>query len=359
MHCVGDQQRPDSAVQSITSPIMSTQESDSNTGTTATEPSKEVTTDVSHPDGKSPDTSVKSLVSVVNNTSALGSSAKDSSGEDTTGHPSSVPDVVNESEGKSSEDAEPELKESTESTESAASSSGDTNTPTDPCGKTQAGGKSVSADSMGSEDTGGLDFLGSSLLPSDMALDHLLKDMTGNGSGGEASAMSPLDISEVISSFGELPDESSATVTDDAVTTTVQGAACDSDTETRSSSQGSTVGDDNNLATRRQSPRRGPSATKLTPVSSLAETSSPNTSGTFKLEPVARFRGLKFPHPPPPHLHSPHILLLRRNGCQFIYPQPRAEFYKRSLCYSGGVLWNSLPLEVRQSTFMYVKEAQV
>ena len=301
MHCVGDQQKPDSAVQSITSPIMSTQESDSNTGTTATEPSKEVATDVPHQDGESPNTSVKSLVSVVNNTSALGSSAKDFSGEDTTGDPSSVPDEVNQSQGKSSEDAEPELKESTERTESAALSSGDTNTPTDPCAKTQASGTTVSADSMDSEETGGLDFLGSSLLPSDMTLDHLLKDMTGNGSGGEASAMSPLDISEVISSFGELPDESSATITDDAVTTTVQGAACDSDTETRSSSQGSTVGDDNNLSTRRQSPRRGPSATKLTPVSSLAETSSPNTSGMFKLEPVGSEDLNNYSHPSPPN----------------------------------------------------------
>ena len=31
-------------------------------------------------------------------------------------------------------------------------------------------------------------------------------------------------------------------------------------------------------------------------------------------------------------------------------PQPRTEFYKRSLSYSGSVLWNSLPLEVRQLT---------
>ena len=31
-------------------------------------------------------------------------------------------------------------------------------------------------------------------------------------------------------------------------------------------------------------------------------------------------------------------------------PQPRTEFYKRSLSYSGSVLWNGLPLEVRQLT---------
>ena len=31
-------------------------------------------------------------------------------------------------------------------------------------------------------------------------------------------------------------------------------------------------------------------------------------------------------------------------------PQLRTEFYKRSLSYTGSVLWNSLPLEVRQLT---------
>ena len=31
-------------------------------------------------------------------------------------------------------------------------------------------------------------------------------------------------------------------------------------------------------------------------------------------------------------------------------PQPRTEFCKRSLSYSGSVLWNGLPLEVRQLT---------
>ena len=31
-------------------------------------------------------------------------------------------------------------------------------------------------------------------------------------------------------------------------------------------------------------------------------------------------------------------------------PQPHTEFYERSLSYSGSVLWNGLPLEVRQLT---------
>ena len=41
---------------------------------------------------------------------------------------------------------------------------------------------------------------------------------------------------------------------------------------------------------------------------------------------------------------------LRENEYKLAVPQPRTEFYKRSLSYSGSVLWNSLPLEVRQLT---------
>ena len=41
---------------------------------------------------------------------------------------------------------------------------------------------------------------------------------------------------------------------------------------------------------------------------------------------------------------------LRENEYKLVVPQPRTEFYKRSKSYSGSVLWNSLPLEVRQLT---------
>ena len=41
-----------------------------------------------------------------------------------------------------------------------------------------------------------------------------------------------------------------------------------------------------------------------------------------------------------------YVMLL----CYVAVPQPRTEFYKRSLSYSGSVLWNGLPLEVRQLT---------
>ena len=41
---------------------------------------------------------------------------------------------------------------------------------------------------------------------------------------------------------------------------------------------------------------------------------------------------------------------LRENEYKLAVPQPRTEFYKRSLSYSGSVLWNSLPLELRKLT---------
>ena len=39
---------------------------------------------------------------------------------------------------------------------------------------------------------------------------------------------------------------------------------------------------------------------------------------------------------------------LGENEYKLAVPQPCTEFYKKSLSYSGSVLWNSLPLEVRQ-----------
>ena len=41
---------------------------------------------------------------------------------------------------------------------------------------------------------------------------------------------------------------------------------------------------------------------------------------------------------------------LRENEYKLAVPQPRTEFYKRSLSYSGSALWNSLPLKVQQLT---------
>ena len=41
---------------------------------------------------------------------------------------------------------------------------------------------------------------------------------------------------------------------------------------------------------------------------------------------------------------------LRENEYKLAVPQPRTEFYKRNLSYSGSVLWNSLSLEGWQLT---------
>ena len=42
------------------------------------------------------------------------------------------------------------------------------------------------------------------------------------------------------------------------------------------------------------------------------------------------------------------------NKYKLAVPKPHTEFYKRSLSRSGNVLWNSLTLEVRQLTSLYV-----
>ena len=40
---------------------------------------------------------------------------------------------------------------------------------------------------------------------------------------------------------------------------------------------------------------------------------------------------------------------LRDSDCSLAIPEPRTNYCKRSLSYSGAVLWNSLPLDIRQS----------
>ena len=119
-------------------------------------------------------------------------------------------------------------------------------------------------------------------------LDNLLKDITGDDSEIEANEMPPIDVSEIISSFGDIPVESdispTATTSDGTVTVASQGTTVDPDNETRSGNQGSAIDDDGSANPRRQSPRRAPAPSKSTPVSSLADVSSPNTSGMLANE---------------------------------------------------------------------------
>ena len=37
----------------------------------------------------------------------------------------------------------------------------------------------------------------------------------------------------------------------------------------------------------------------------------------------------------------------RNNHCKLNIPKPRTNYLKRSICYSGAVLWNNLPREIR------------
>ena len=39
---------------------------------------------------------------------------------------------------------------------------------------------------------------------------------------------------------------------------------------------------------------------------------------------------------------------LRDSDCSLAIPQPRTNYCKRSLAYSGAALWNCLPLDIRQ-----------
>ena len=40
---------------------------------------------------------------------------------------------------------------------------------------------------------------------------------------------------------------------------------------------------------------------------------------------------------------------LRESDFSLAIPQPRTNYFKRSLSYSGAVRWNALPLDIRQS----------
>ena len=46
---------------------------------------------------------------------------------------------------------------------------------------------------------------------------------------------------------------------------------------------------------------------------------------------------------------SPTIKIIRNNECKLSIPQRRTNYFKRSFSYSGAVLWNSLPREIKQS----------
>ena len=282
---LGGQQNASAAL-AVQGAVMSPTESNADTSTSAaTVSSSSSVSMVTSEDVESVDTSITSLVSVVNNTSALNSSTKDGVAESTKSVSSTEPidvDQMHSSVSKGSYSKATEETLQSENFEANATSTSASNEPIDTSEKSQSttSTKSGAVDSRGD---GEVDVLGSSLLPSDFTLDNLLKDITGDDSEIEANEMPPLDVSEIISSFGDIPVESdistTASTSQGTVTVASQGTTVDSDSEMRSGNQGSAIDDDGNPNPRRQSPRRAPAPSKSTPVSSLADISSPNTSG--------------------------------------------------------------------------------
>lgn len=231
---------------------------------------KAVTSDDPKPAEESMDTSTSSTVTVI--TSPLNTPIKDCLVPGIKSALSSVPTDVNQSDSAVSKESDSDSKTSSAQSSEPASAS---DKATEENEKSQASTISANASVVDSQDSGGLDILGSSLLPSDLTLDNLLKDITTDGSGSEANEIPPLDISEIISSFEDIPIESEMSITTssshDADSAASQGAF-DSDNEIRS--QGSALDDDHSSNARRQSPRRAPAPSKSTPVSSLADDTS-------------------------------------------------------------------------------------
>ena len=309
----GQSGEPTSAVQSVKGPIMSTQEGKANTSTSTKgtgDRGKPVTESGS---SASVDSTAKSLASVVNNTSALNVSAQDSSasskqpgsGADSQGAAGSEGSNSQSDEVPSSDTAGDSLKESSTDKESASNkettADGDS-APAASAASTSAAASGGDADGIQSTSSSTeLDLLGSSVLPSDLTLDSLLKDIEEDGSGDKADEMPPLDVSEIIRSFEDLPVESDSNTAGDSslfdtggdTSTVGDSSEGGNDIQMASSIQDkSSLQDEHSYAhSRRQSPRRTPASSKpasgrSTPdVSdteySLRKTSSPSKSGIF------------------------------------------------------------------------------
>lgn len=130
-----------------------------------------------------------------------------------------------------------------------------------------------------------LEFL-PSLLPSDVTLDTLLKDITGGAPTSVSNDMMPIDVSEIIHSLEDLPNEraSSSETADlscDTVTTASESARGDSVIATGSETPQSAGADgDSSSRSRRQSLRKLPSSSLPTPAASLTEDCPQTSSGT-------------------------------------------------------------------------------
>ena len=176
---------------------------------------------------------------------------------------------------------------STSSSESIASSSSDGKESTSPSEQTQTGNSSSNADDFCSRvNSRELELL-PSLLPSDVTLDTLLNDITGGAPTSVSNDMMPIDVSEIIQSLEDLPNEpasnsQTADLSRDTVAIASESARGDSVIDTGSERPQSASADgDSNSRSRRQSPRKLPSSSLPTPAASLTEDCPQTSSGMF------------------------------------------------------------------------------
>lgn len=284
---------------------MSTQEGKANT-TSSKDKSDRTKPTTRSGSSASVDSSAKNLASVVNNTSALDLSAKGSSTSSTqSGSGAGLTDAdkadsqgaSGSKESDSRPDQEPSSdpvsdssKESSTDKESASTKGtieGDDSAPAASEASTSAAAPGGDVDSnQSSSSNTELDLLESSVLPSDFTLDSLLKDIDEVGSGGKANEMPPLDVSEIIRSFEDLPVESDSSTAGDSSdvntggdTGTVKDApegSNDIQMATSIRNRLSLQNEHSYAHVRRQSPRRTPASSK--PASGRSTPDVPDTA---------------------------------------------------------------------------------
>ena len=244
----GQSSSPTSAIRSVKGPIMSTQEGKSNTTSTDGNRDSSVLSSASTDAGKS----VEDLTSVVNNTSALNSPVKERLSTSVSGSNQSTSQAKLLCKSRSAASATPLTETNVDENRPLACSSD-------------------------------FDLSESSVLPSDTVPDEILKDMSGDGTGSDANVMPSLDLSGIISSFGEMPAQTgSNTAVSASHRDTASAVGRSADSQIPSIIRGKPYLQDDDLSyttTRRQSRRRTPAPPKPASRSSSRDPSDTDGEG--------------------------------------------------------------------------------
>lgn len=244
----GQSSSPTSAIRSVKGPIMSTQEGKSNTTSTDGNRDSSVLSSASTDAGKS----VEDLTSVVNNTSALNSPVKERLSTSVSGSNQSTSQAKLLCKSRSAASATPLTETNVDENRPLACSSD-------------------------------FDLSESSVLPRDTVPDEILKDMSGDGTGSDANVMPSLDLSGIISSFGEMPAQTgSNTAVSASHRDTASAVGRSADSQIPSIIRGKPYLQDDDLSyttTRRQSRRRTPAPPKPASRSSSRDPSDTDGEG--------------------------------------------------------------------------------